>query len=76
MPKIDNDTLLASLQCVFECVNRYETLLESDTLKDPENISELLLSYREALRVLTGVYKAQLECGENLPPIESILHTI
>jgi hypothetical protein len=63
MPNIDNVTLLAPLQSVYESINRFERLLESETLSDPENITELLMSYDEAL-----------ESGANLPPLESILY--
>jgi hypothetical protein len=73
MPDIDNDTLLISLQSVFESIKRFEALLDSETPTDPENIEEQLISHDEALRVLKGVYREQLEKGENLPPIESIL---
>ena len=73
MPEIDNDTLMVSLQAVYESVKRFESLLESETLTDPENITELLLSYDEALKVLKSVYKAQLSSGAKLPPIEKIL---
>lgn len=73
MPDIDNDTLMVSLQAVFESINRFEGLLESETLKDPENITELLMSYDEAFKVLKSVYREQLSKGADLPPIESIV---
>jgi len=74
MPNIDNETLLVALQAVYESVNRFEALLtSSETLSDPENITELLIEYDEALRVLKGVYQAELQNGANLPPLESIL---
>lgn len=73
MPNIDTDTLMISLQAVYESVKRYEALLESETLRDPENITELLLSYDEALKVLKSVYREEINKGENLPPLESIL---
>lgn len=57
MPEIDNDTLMVSLQAVYESVKRFEALLESETLSDPENITELLLSYDEALKVLKAFIK-------------------
>ena len=66
MPNIDNDTLLVSLQSVYESVNRYEALLKSETLRDPENITELLLSYDEALKVLKSAYLEEVENGANL----------
>ena len=73
MPNIDNDTLLVSLQSVYESVNRYEQLLKSETLRDPENITELLISYDEALRVLKSVYQEQVANGANLPPLNAVI---
>ncbi|VAW70770.1 hypothetical protein MNBD_GAMMA09-1170 [hydrothermal vent metagenome] len=74
MPNIDTDTLLISLQSVYESVNRFESLLKSETLSDPENITELLLSYDEALKALKSTYLKEINSGANLPPIESILY--
>ena len=73
MPQIDDDTLLVSLQAVYESINRFEALLDSETLKDPENITELLMSYDEAFKVLKSVYREQLGKGADLPPIESVV---
>ncbi|RYY73037.1 MAG: hypothetical protein EOO52_19390 [Gammaproteobacteria bacterium] len=73
MANIDNDTLLVALQSVYESVNRYEQLLKSETLKDPENITELLISYDEALGVLKSVYQEQVDKGANLPPLNAII---
>lgn len=39
MSSIDNDTLLISLQSVYEGVARFKGLLESGSLKGPENQS-------------------------------------
>ena len=74
MPNIDNDTLLACLQSVHENVRRYESLLDSETLPDPENITELLMFYHEALRVLKSLYISELNSGANLPPLDSIIY--
>lgn len=73
MPNIDNDTLLIALQSVYESVNRYEALLESETLSDPENVTELLMAYDEALKVLKSVYTEELNGGANLPPLEAVI---
>ena len=73
MPQIDNDTLLVCLQAVYESINRFEALLDSETLKDPETISDLLMSYDEAFKVLKSVYREQLAKGADLPPIESVV---
>lgn len=74
MPNIDNDTLLISVQAVYQSIKRYESLLDSGTLKDSENIEELLTSYDEALNVLKSLYSEQINSGASLPPIESILY--
>lgn len=74
MPNIDNDTLLISTQSVYQSIKRFESLLSSETLKDPENIEELLLSYDDALKVLKSRYEEQLSLGANLPPLETILY--
>ncbi len=73
MPSIDNDTLLISLQAVYQNIKRYESLIDSETLSDTENIEELLISYDEALKSLKSVYSEQLSSGANLPPMESVL---
>lgn len=73
MVEIDARTLVVSLQAVYECVNRYTALLESETLRDPENIEEMLYDYRRALKALEGAYEEEVQKGEDLPPIEKIL---
>ncbi|WP_444914878.1 hypothetical protein [Microbulbifer sp. TRSA007] len=74
MPVIDNETLLASLQAVFKTVNHYKALLDSETLRDPENVSELLFFYNEALEALKGVYEEEVSKGEDLPPLQAIIN--
>lgn len=74
MPYIDNDTLLIALQSVYESVNRYEQLLKSEMLKNRENITELLISYDEALGVLKSVYQEQIDSGANLPPLNAVIY--
>ena len=54
-------------------MNKCDALLRSETLSDPQNITELLISYDEALRVLKSTYKEQLEKGRKLPPLESVI---
>ena len=75
MPYIDNNTLLIALQSVYESINRHEQFLKSETLKAPENITELLISYDEALGVLKSVYQEQVDGGANLPPLNAITHS-
>jgi hypothetical protein len=75
MADIDNDTLLVALQAVYESIKRYEQLLTSETLRDPENITELLITYDEALKVLKGIYQEQINAGANLPPLATLFTT-
>jgi hypothetical protein len=73
MADIDNDTLLVALQAVYESIKRYEELLTSETLRDPENITELLITYDEALKVLKSVYQEQINAGAHLRLINELL---
>lgn len=73
MPTIDSRTLLVSLQATYECINRYEALLDSETLKDPETIDEILMLYYEGFNVLKAVYQQQLDKGETLPSLQQII---
>lgn len=54
-------------------INRIEGLLDSETPKDPENLTELLMSCDEAFKVLKSVCREQLGKGTDLQPIESIV---
>jgi hypothetical protein len=74
MVNLDSQTLLASLQAVRDQVFKYETLLESDTVTDIETYEELLLMYKEALSVLSSHYQGAVDSGENLPPLDAVLH--
>jgi hypothetical protein len=73
MTQIDNATLLVALQAVYESIVRFEGLLKSETLSDRENITELLISYDEALEVLRSAYAEQLGKGASLPPLKSVI---
>lgn len=73
MPENEDGTLLVSLQAVYESINRFEALLDSETRKDPEDITELLGSHDEAFKVLKSVYRERLGKGADLPPIESVV---
>ena len=73
MPIIDSRTLLVSLQATYECINRYETLLDSKTLQNPETIDEILMLYYEGFNVLKAVYQQQLDKGEALPSLQQFI---
>jgi hypothetical protein len=58
---------------VYESITRFEGLLKSETLSDPENITELLMSYDEAFKVLKSAYREALKSGAALPPLETVV---
>jgi len=73
MADLDKDTLMVALQAVFESLNKFEQLLKSETLSDPENISELLFTYDEAYKVLCSVYLEEISKGTDLPSLEATI---
>ncbi|EKE68489.1 hypothetical protein B3C1_16797 [Gallaecimonas xiamenensis 3-C-1] len=73
MADIDNGTLLVALQSVYESINRYEALLESDTLTDPESVEDILMMYDEAFKVLKSVYREAQLSDPRLPLIEDLI---
>lgn len=67
MAEIDNITLMMSIQAVNEQIKKYEHLLTSETLRDPEEIQSLILSYEKAAIALKEAYTSEWEEGSNLP---------
>jgi hypothetical protein len=71
VPEIDNDTLL---RAVYESVVRFERLLKSDTVREPEEhhgAADFLR--RSVARVLKSAYREQLAHGARLPSREKML---
>ncbi|WP_445355158.1 hypothetical protein ACJJI5_21840 [Microbulbifer sp. EKSA008] len=58
----NNETLLSFLRAI----KHYKTLLDSEILKDPGDISRLLYAYNEALENLKILYDVEVSKEENL----------
>ena len=67
MAEVDNITLMMSIQAVNEQIKKYEQLLTSATLRDPEEIRSLILSYEKAASALKQAYIENWSEGGNLP---------
>jgi predicted translin family RNA/ssDNA-binding protein len=67
MAEVDIITLMMSIQAVNEQIKKYEALLTSESLGDPEEIQSLILSYEKASVVLKSAYMAEWHQGSNLP---------
>lgn len=72
MAKVDIITLMMSIQAVNEQIKRYEALLTSETLRDPEEIQALIFSYEKAANVLKNAYEQEWQEGSNLPEYSEI----
>lgn len=73
MADLDGLTLMTAIQAVNEEIARYETLLTSRTLRDPEQVQSLMLSYEAAAERLREAYESERTEGGNLPPYAKLL---
>jgi len=62
-----------SIQAVNDQIRRYEQLLTSETLRDPEEIQSLLFSYEKAASVLKEAYIVNWSTGGNLPEYSALV---
>lgn len=67
MAEVDIITLMMSIQAVYEQIKKYEALLISETLRDPEEIQSLIFSYEKAADALENAYNQDWHEGSNLP---------
>ena len=67
MAATDALTLMMAIQAVRDQIARYEALLTSETLRDPEEIQSLILSYEKAQERLREAYESEWREGSNLP---------
>jgi hypothetical protein len=72
MAEVDIITLMMSIQAVNEQIKKYEALLTSETLRDPEEIQALIFSYEKAAEVLKNAYAQEWHEGSNLPKYSDI----
>jgi hypothetical protein len=73
MAEVDIITLMMSIQAVNEQIKKYEALLTSETLRDPEEIQSLIMSYEKALVALKNAYMTEWHEGSNLPKYFDLL---
>ncbi|WP_158304930.1 hypothetical protein [Hahella chejuensis] len=68
MDDIDNDTMIVSLKAVYENIDRFKALLESESLSDRENVIGLIISYVE--RVKYVIEEAREGLRPNAPALD------
>jgi hypothetical protein len=73
MAQVDGITLMMAVQAVHAEIKRYELLLTSETLRDPEEIQSLILSYEKALSRLRAAYESECASASNLPPYSKLV---
>jgi hypothetical protein len=73
MAQVDGITLMMAVQAVHAEIKRYELLLTSETLRDPEEIQSLIFSYEKALSRLRDAYESELAGASNLPPYSKLV---
>jgi hypothetical protein len=70
---VDSLTLMMAIQAVRDQIERFETLLTSETLRDPEKIQSLIFTYEKAARRLKEAYEKDWSEGSNLPPYSDLV---
>lgn len=73
MAEVDNITMLAAIQAVHAEIRRYEHLLTSETLRDREEIEDLVFSYEKAAESLRESYEKAWKPGTNLPAYDEFM---
>lgn len=73
MANLKLSTILVSIQSVQKQIEYFEGLLASETVKDKDDIQELLLSYDQAAENLKEVYISKRSSGSNYPEYESLI---
>jgi hypothetical protein len=73
MAEVSGATLMMAIQAVHAQIRHYESLLESETLRDAAEIQSLVLSYENAARALKDAYRQERAEGSNLPEYETLV---
>jgi hypothetical protein len=66
MAAVDVLTLMMAIQAVRDQIARYEALLTSGTLRDPEEIQSLIVSYEKAQERPREAHESEWREGSNL----------
>jgi|GEM_PF-520895 len=75
MAELNLSTILISIQSVEKQIERFQDILESETVRDKAGIQELLLSYDKAAEDLKEAYISMRSPGSNYPEYESLIRT-
>jgi hypothetical protein len=73
MADVGGLTLMMAIQALHQQIRYYEQLLTSETLRDPEKIQSLILSYENAGANLKEAYLEERKTGSNLPSYEILV---
>lgn len=73
MVELSLATLMVSIQAVAKQIEYFEGLLSSETVRDKEEIQELLLSLDNAAEELKQVYQSRRQEGSNFPVYEKLV---
>lgn len=74
MVDLDDCTLMICIQSVHERIKYLKSLLTSETLRDHEDIEELIFSYNQAAAELKREYLKLWDETSNMPSYEELLN--
>ena len=73
MADVDGLTLMMAIQAVHQQIRYYEKLLDSETLRDPQQIQSLILSCEKTAQNLKEAYLEERMAASNLPSYETLI---
>jgi hypothetical protein len=73
MAELDGMTLMMAIQAVRDQIARYESLLDSETLRDRDEIELLILSYQKTQTRLREAYERDWTPTSNLPAYSKLV---
>lgn len=73
MVDLDDSTLIICIQSVNEQMKYLKSLLTSETLRDADQIEDLILSYQQAAAELRREYLNQWDETSNMPRYEELI---
>ncbi|CCN72339.1 hypothetical protein [Vibrio nigripulchritudo] len=73
MAEIHISTVMLSIQAIEKQIEHFERLLDSDTVRDKDEIEDLLLSLDRAAENLKEVYFGKRSADSNFPTYEQLV---
>lgn len=73
MADVDGPTLVMAIQAVQSEIRRFEELLSSETLRDPADMQDLVVTFERAAEALKEAYLSEWTVGSNLPAYEKLV---